>query len=170
MKLWHLQDRTFKRPTAELRLQLNCADANKSPLHAACADILVYLISDTLTETAYLASVCELGSSLSVNDGGLAMRVHGFDDKLLDLFKTMFDLLMDFRGRDTPNLPDNIEDGRFELCLQAYRRQCANSGMKAGKLASELRVRCLRPTSWSSKKKVRFKTRVLPHLIVVANG
>ena len=102
-----------------------------------------------------MASVCELGSSLSVNDGGLAMRVHGFDDKLLDLFKTMFDLLMDFRGRETPDLPESV--GRFELCLEAYRRQCVNSGMKAGKLASGLRVRCLRPTSWSSKKKVRTR-------------
>lgn len=156
LKLWHLQDRSFKRPTAELRLQFNCANANKSPLHLVCADLLVHLVSDALTETAYLASVCELGSSLSVNDSGLAMRVHGFDDKLLDLFFIMFDLLMEFRGRSDCKLPETIQEGRFELCVQSYKRQCANSGMKAGKLVSGLRVRCLRPTTWSANKKVSF--------------
>ena len=111
LKLWHLQDRRFKRPIAELRVLLHCANANKTPLHGACADLLVHLISDALTEVAYLASVCELGSSLAANDGGFSMRVHGFDDKLLDLFSVMLDLLMEFRGKDDGSLPEGIKDG-----------------------------------------------------------
>lgn len=155
LKLWHLQDRTFKRPIAEFRVLLHCAEANKTPLHGACADLLVHLVSDALTETAYLASVCELGSSLAANDGGFAMRVHGFDDKLLELFGTMFELLMEFRGRTDGSLPNSIKVGRFALCLETYRRQCINGGMKASKLATSARIRCLRPTSWSSHQKVR---------------
>lgn len=155
LKLWHLQDRTFKRPIAEFRVLLHCAEANKTPLHGACADLLVHLVSDALTETAYLASVCELGSSLAAHDGGFSMRVHGFDDKLLDLFSVMLELLVEFRGRDDGSLPDVIKDGRFELCLETYRRQCINGGMKASKLATSVRIRCLRPTSWSSNQKVR---------------
>jgi nardilysin len=155
LKLWHLQDRTFKRPIAEFRLLLHCAEANKTPLHGACADLLVHLVSDALTETAYLASVCDLGSSLSANDGGFSMRVHGFDDKLLELFSVMFKAVMEFRGRDDGSLPDAIKDGRFEACLETYRRQCGNAGMKASKLATSMRIRCLRPNSWSSHQKVR---------------
>ena len=155
MKLWHLQDRTFRRPIAELRLQLQCAEASKTPLHEACADLLVHLMSDALMETAYLASVCEVGSALSVNEGGLSMRVHGFDDKLIDLFTVMWSMLLNFRGRSaTDGLPSAIQGGRFEACLEVYRRSCANSGLKASKLASGSRVRCLRPNSWSTNQKV----------------
>jgi nardilysin len=154
LKLWHLQDRTFKRPIAEFRVQLHCAEANKTPLHSACGDLLVHLVCDALTETAYLASVCELGSSLSTNDGGFYMRVHGFDDKLLDLFDTLFEVFMQFRGRSDGSLPESIRSERFDLCLETYRRQCSNGGMKAAALATNLRINCLRPTSWSWQQKV----------------
>lgn len=154
LKLWHLQDRIFKRPIAELRLCLYCAEANKTPLHAACADLLVYLVSDAMTETAYLASVCEIGSSLSVNDSGFTLRVHGFDDKLLDLFYIIFEMLLTFRAESGGNLPEGIESRRFELCLESYRRRCVNAAMKAQKLASSTRIRCLGPNSWSSNQKL----------------
>ncbi len=133
---------------------LHCAEANRTPLHGACADLLVYLVSDALTETAYLASVCELGSSLAASDGGFSMRVNGFDDKLLDLFNSLFELLMEFRGRSEGSLPETIKDESFMLCLETYRRQCINGGMKASKLATNLRIQCLRPDSWSSSQKV----------------
>lgn len=154
LKLWHLQDRTFKRPIAEFRLFMHCAEAAKTPLHSACGDLFVHLISDALTAVAYLASVCELGSSMGSSDGGFSMRVHGFDDKLLDLFTVMFDLVMKFRGRVDGTLPEEIKVGRFELCLESYIRQCSNSGMKASKLANDVRLRCIRPNSWSSRQKV----------------
>jgi Middle or third domain of peptidase_M16 len=165
LKLWHLQDRTFKRPIADFRVLLHCAEANKTPLYGACADLLVHLVSDALTETAYLASVCELGSSLAAFDGGFSMRVHGFHDKLLDLFAAMFDLLMKFHGRDDGSLPDSISKGRFDLCLESYIRHCTNSGMKASKLASNLRIQCLRPNSWSSHEKVSLLVRIPPTLV-----
>eukprot|EP00934_Nitzschia_sp_Nitz4_P008589 Nitzschia sp. Nitz4//scaffold226_size53432//33390//40437//NITZ4_006704-RA/size53432-augustus-gene-0.57-mRNA-1//1//CDS//3329542760//8579//frame0 len=155
LKLWHLQDRTFKRPIADLRLQLNC-EANKTPLHKACADLLVYLVCDALTETAYMASVCELSSALSSNDGGFYMRVHGFDDKLLDLFLVLFDFFFAFRGLpSTDAFPEGVKEGRFPICLESYRRDCANAGLKAGKLVGNIRVRCLRPNCWSSNQKLK---------------
>jgi nardilysin len=154
LRLWHLQDRTFKRPIAELRLQLNCAEANKTPLHGACADLLVRLVSDSLTETAYMASVCEIGSSLTSSDVGFVMRVHGFNDKLLKLFLILLERMMEFRGRTEPTLPEAIKDGRFDLCLETYRRACINMGIKASNLSSSARVRGLRPTTWSANQKV----------------
>lgn len=71
-----------------------------------------------------MASVCELGSAMASNEGGFSMRVYGFDDKLLILFLRMFELIMNFRGKDDGTLPDAIKNGRFELCLETYRRQC----------------------------------------------
>jgi secreted Zn-dependent insulinase-like peptidase len=85
LKLWHLQDRKFKRPIGELRIRIACANANKTPLHKACAELMAILLHDATTETCYLASVCELGNEVEANDVGFSVRVHGFDDKVLDL-------------------------------------------------------------------------------------
>jgi secreted Zn-dependent insulinase-like peptidase len=155
LKMWHLQDRTFKRPIADLRLQLNCAEANKTCLHCACADLLVNLVSDAVTEISYMASVCELGSSFSSNETGISMRVHGFDDKLLELFMVMLEKLLLFRIHNAHDgsLPDGISEDRFCLVLETYRRSCINSGMKSQKLGSDTRIRCLRPGSFSAHQK-----------------
>ena len=153
LKLWHLQDRKFKRPIAELRVRLICQEANKTPLHKACADLFVKLVTDAVTEVSYLASVCELGSSLSSNDVGFSLRVHGFDDKLLNLFESIFVVMLSFRGEEH-GLPNTARAGRFEACLEVLSRNYANSGMKASKLSSDIRLRCLRATTWSAFAKL----------------
>lgn len=154
LKLWHLQDRKFKRPIAELRVRLICEGANKTPLHKACADLFVKLCADAVTEISYLASVSELGSSQSSNDVGFSLRVHGFDDKLLKLFESIFKVVLSFRGEQSV-LPSTIRDGRFEACLEVLGRNYANSGQKASKLSSDVRLRCLRATTWSSYAKLK---------------
>lgn len=114
------------------------------------------LVSDAITETAYMASVCELGSSILVHDGGFTFRVHGFDDKLLDLFVKIFDLFLRFRNQsDMDSLPEEIHEKRFDFVLESFRRNCTNASMKASKLSSGIRVACLRPTSWTSNQKVK---------------
>eukprot|EP00536_Pseudo-nitzschia_multiseries_P016315 jgi/Psemu1/220960/e_gw1.1075.16.1 len=157
LKLWHVQDRVFKRPIAELRLQLNCAEAHKTVLHSACSDILVNLVCDNLTEVAYMASICELGSSLSSNDTGLVMRVHGFNDKLMNLFVIMLETLLKFRTNNNGNtndLPEGFSKQRFDLVLENYRRSCHNSGMKAKALASGIRVRSICQRGVSARQKL----------------
>lgn len=162
LKLWHLQDRKFKRPIAELRLRLICGDANKTPLHQACSDLLVSLCVDAVTEVSYLASVCDLDSTVSNNDLGFYVRVHGFDDKLLALFLEIFSVLLSFRGRSaTEGLPDTVHDGRFDACLEVLMRKYENTGLKPSHLASQVRIKCLRSTTWSAFEKVRFLPNVL---------
>ncbi|KAI2493159.1 metalloendopeptidase [Fragilaria crotonensis] len=154
LKLWHLQDRKFKRPIAELRLRLICGGANKTPLHQACSDLLVSLCTDAVTEVSYLASVCDLASTVSSNDLGFSVRVHGFDDKLLALFLEIFSVLLSFRGRSaTQGLPDTVLEGRFDACLEVLMRKYENSGLKPSHLASQVRIKCLRSTSWSAFEK-----------------
>lgn len=155
LKLWHLQDRVFKRPIADLRLQLNCAEANMTPLHSACADILVNLVSDSVTEISYMASVCDLGSSISANDGGFSVRAEGFDDKLLRLFFIVLESLLKFRSNVDNVLPEGFTKQRFDLILETYRRSCMNSGMRSKSLASNVRIRCIRPGCFSAHQKVK---------------
>ncbi len=154
LKLWHLHDRVFKRPIAELRLQLNCAETNKSVLHKVCADLLVNLVCHNLAEISYMASVCEIGSSLSTNDRGLSMRVHGFNDKLMNLFVIMLETLLKFRNNNSKKLPEGFKTQSFDLVLESYRRACTNSGIKAKKLASNVRIRCICQKGYSGRQKL----------------
>ena len=156
LKLWHLQDRKFKRPVAELRLKIACQGANRSPLEKACAELLAITIHDATTETSYLASVCELGNSIRSTDYGFSLRINGFDDKLLKLTDVLLGVLFSFNTPDS-QLPSCVNPSRFEACLEILRRKYNNEGMRASSLCSEVRLRCLRPTIWSGTAKVRFK-------------
>lgn len=171
LKFWHLQDRKFKRPIAEMRMRLVCAAANKTPFHRACADLFVNLILDSITETSYLADVCELGCSVGTSDVGFSVRVHGFDDKLMVLFELIVRAIFEFRGRaDESDLPESIQEGRFEACLEVLRRRYGNSGLKASSLSSDIRLRCLQPLSRSPHSRVsRRKTSRYCKSVVVSS-
>lgn len=55
--------------------------------------------------------------------------MQGFDDKLLQLFQVVFERLLSFRGRTGKDgLPDGIEDGRFNVCVEMLQRKYQNSG------------------------------------------
>ncbi len=153
MKLWHLQDRKFKRPVAELRLKIACLHANKSPLQKAYAELLAMLIHDATTEICYLASVCELGNSIRSTDFGFTVRVNGFDDKLLNLTDEILKVMFSFNTSEV-ELPQGINPDRFDACLEVLLRKYNNEGMRASSLCSDIRIRCLRPTIWSANSKV----------------
>ena len=136
-------------------MRIICCAANKTPFHRACSDLFVSLIQDSITETTYLADVCILGCSLSSTSVGFSIRVHGFDDKLLDLFELIARAIFAFRGRaGESELPEFIKIGRFEACLEVLRRKYSNEGLKASKLSSDVRLRCLQPSRWSAHSKV----------------
>ena len=154
LKLWHVQDRVFKRPIAELRLQLVCAEANKSILHNACAEILVNLVCDSLSEVSYMASLCEIGSSVATNDRGFSLRVHGFNDKLMHIFVIVLKAILKFRNNVSKGLPEGFYEQRFNLVLENYRRACRNSGLKAQNLANSTRIRCICENHFSARQKI----------------
>jgi secreted Zn-dependent insulinase-like peptidase len=113
LKLYHLQDRKFKRPIAELRLRIVSAGCNESPFARACSDLFVTLCKDALIELCYQASTCELGSNISIDDIGFPIRIHGFDDKLLELTKDILSVFFSFRDVEEEDvLPSSIKAGR----------------------------------------------------------
>lgn len=154
VKVYHLQDRKFKRPIAELRMQIACAGANQSPFVRACSDLFVKLVADALVETCYQATTCELGSSIFCSDIGYTVRVHGFDHKLLSLAQHILAVFFSFR-KDSETLPDIIEEGRFDACLEILLRNYHNSGMQASRFCTDIRLQSIRPTIWSCSAKVR---------------
>jgi len=156
LKVWHLQDRKFKRPLGDLRIKVDCDGLNDSALNQACMNLFCRLCADALTETCYLASVCELGSSLYTTETGFGIRVHGFDHKLLELAKEVLALVMSFRGREgRSDLPPAIKEGRFDACLESLLRKYKNYGMNASSFCTGLRLLCLRPSHMTSNSKLK---------------
>lgn len=152
LKMWHLQDRMFHRPIADLRLQVNCAKGNASPMFRACAELLAELCSDSLLERSYLASICELGSCVEATDVGFFLRFHGFDDKLFTIFEESFKVLLSFRT--TGELPKCTSQARFDDCLEVLRRRHRNDNMSSERLASNLRLQAVRTNRWSPRMKL----------------
>lgn len=152
LRMWWMQDRQFHRPIAELRIAFICRKANTSPLHKACAELMVGLCQDALTEVAYLAEMCELFSCISSTDDGFYIRINGFNDKMLLILKAVLNQLLSFRAcKDA--LPASIKNERFDSCLEVLRRRYTNFGMTASKLSSNVRLRTLRVTLWSANQK-----------------
>ena len=156
INVWHLQDRKFKRPIADLRIKFECGSLNGSALNQACMELFCNLCADALTETCYLASVGELGSSIFATDTGFSIRVHGFDQNLLKLARLVLDVAMSFRYRDGEvHLPSSIKAERFDACLEVLLRNYANAGMDASGFATGLRLLCLRPSMKSAFSKMK---------------
>jgi secreted Zn-dependent insulinase-like peptidase len=154
LKMWWLQDRHFHRPIAELSMEIVCVKANTTPLHRACSELMVNLCYDALAETSYLADCCELGSSISTTDSGFTIRMHGFNDKLLELLRIILATVLSFRGRES-TLPEAIQNDRFAACLEVLRRKYRNSDLSSAKLTSSIRQEVLRPTLWSANQKLK---------------
>eukprot|EP00804_Cyclotella_cryptica_P020270 CCRYP_015887-RA/>CCRYP_015887-RA protein AED:0.05 eAED:0.05 QI:160/1/1/1/1/1/6/125/1294 len=156
LKVWHLQDRKFKRPVADLRIRVECEGVGDSALNQACLELFCRLCADALVETCYLASTSELGSSISASDTGFSIRVYGFDCKLLTLAKVVLDVVTSFRGRHSDgSLPATVKDGRFDACLETLLRSYRNSGMKSSAFVTSLRLLCLRPSIRSPTSKLK---------------
>ena len=157
IRLYHLQDRKFKRPIAEFRMRIVCAGGNRSPFVRACSDLFVTLLKDSLIELCYQASTCELGSNISIDDIGFPIRVHGFDDKLLDLAREILSVFFSFRDVERDGkLPTSIKAGRFDACVEMLMRSYRNAGIQASQYSANVRLRCIRPTTWSCHAKVGF--------------
>ena len=50
-----------------------------------------------MTETVYMASVCELFYSIGANESGINLRFHGFDEKLETLIVFVMELFLEVR-------------------------------------------------------------------------
>ena len=167
VRMWHLQDRRFKRPIADLRLHVECDGMQGSALNQACMELFCKLCTDSLTETCYLASVCELGSSLRPTDTGFSIRVHGFDQHLLTLTKEVLKVAMSFRGIEGEcALPPTIKKDRFHACVELQLRRYSNAGMDAQGFATSLRLLCLRPSVKSSFSKLKAFRGITPKMFI----
>ena len=71
----------------------------------AYADLCVLLCQDYITETSYLANVCELRCLIGVIYIGFTIHANGFDHSLIDIAGEILRLLFSFSGEISEDLP-----------------------------------------------------------------
>ncbi|CAN0250589.1 unnamed protein product [Ectocarpus sp. 12 AP-2014] len=143
--LWHLQDRTFGQPRAEIYLKVVTPVANESARSAALCELVVRLVNDSLTEYSYDAYVAELSYHVKATDAGFQIHVYGFDHKAPLMLREVLKRLLD--------LGPHLEEGPLSVQLEALIRGYHNTNMKPGRHVSNARLEALRKGSWSPVQK-----------------
>ena len=158
LKLWWMQDRTFRRPLVDFRIEIVCKVVHESALHRAVADLLVERVTEHMTETCYLAELCELNSSIEAISTGFSLRFHGFDDQLLNLVRPVMSCLLIFRkGKETDaELAGTLlRADRFTACKDALEQRYKNTGMASSALADHVRLQSIRTQAFSANQKLK---------------
>ncbi|CAM9795347.1 unnamed protein product, partial [Ectocarpus fasciculatus] len=145
--LWHLQDRTFGQPRAEIYLKVVVTPvANESARSAALCELVVRLVNDSLTEYSYDAYVAELSYHVKATDAGFQqIHVYGFDHKAPLMLREVLKRLLD--------LGPHLEEGPLFVQLEALIRGYHNTDMKPGRHVSNVRLEALRKGRWSPAQK-----------------
>ncbi|CAN0323011.1 unnamed protein product, partial [Ectocarpus sp. 8 AP-2014] len=138
--LWHLQDRTFGQPRAEIYLKVVTPVANESARSAALCELVVRLVNDSLTEYSYDAYVAELSYHVKATDAGFQqIHVYGFDHKAPLMLREVLKRLLD--------LGSHLEEGTAHVLhrplsvqLEALIRGYHNTNMKPGRHVSNVRL------------------------------
>jgi nardilysin len=149
LRLWWLQDRKYHRPNTALLLEIVCQKALQDPTYAAVADLMVDLVVDALTETTYMAEMCELSSSIEATDVGFQIHLTGFNEKLPAFLTQTLDMFFSFK-----NEVPLVMKSRYDTCLSALQRYYRNQGVKVSDFAEDIRIEAIRSALPSSNKRL----------------
>lgn len=95
-RLWYKEDNKFLLPKAAIRLELRNPLVYFSPVNVNMTAIFVDLLLDSLTEYLYPAEMADLRYRIIATSYGLNVNVHGFNDKIDRLLKTIFERMVNF--------------------------------------------------------------------------
>ncbi|MBP8924533.1 MAG: insulinase family protein [Pseudomonadales bacterium] len=116
-RLWHLQDTHFVAPKASIYFRVLADTANASPRNAALTELYTRLVEDQLNEFAYPATLAGLQYSIAPSNGGVSVRISGYDDKQVVLLEKILHAL---RERQ-------FDGARFEAIKTELMRGWGNS-------------------------------------------
>jgi insulysin len=116
VKVWHMIDSTFKRPKANLFMQLTLPAASKSPSDVLKTQLIGMLCQDSLNEYAYYADIAGLDYGIEDNHEGLEITVKGYNEKLPLLIKRVIERLKHLV----------VKQDRFDVLKKQVRRTLKN--------------------------------------------
>lgn len=93
IKLWFKQDTEYKRPLANIYFNVWIPGTYSSPQSILLARLFTRMVTDSLNEYAYYASVCGLNYDIHASAEGFQVLVMGYNDKISVLIEKVFERL-----------------------------------------------------------------------------
>ncbi|KAF8643775.1 hypothetical protein AX16_008794 [Volvariella volvacea WC 439] len=87
--LWHKKDDQFWVPKAYFVADVRSLITNSSPRASVLTRLYLDLVTDSLSELSYAASLAGLGYNLAPQPSGFILSVHGYNDKLEALVRAV---------------------------------------------------------------------------------
>ncbi|OEE68133.1 peptidase M16 [Enterovibrio norvegicus FF-33] len=115
--LWHLQDTDFRVPKGVVYVAIDSPYAVKSVENIVKTRVSVEMLLEAINEAAYPAEVAGLSYNLYAHQGGVTLKLSGFNEKL----PILLDLVLDkFANRD-------FKPERFEIIKTQLLRSWKNA-------------------------------------------
>ncbi|WP_281544064.1 insulinase family protein [Grimontia sp. SpTr1] len=116
-RLWHLQDTDFRVPKGVVYVAIDSPHAVQSVENIVKTRVSVEMLMESINETAYPAEVAGLNYNLYAHQGGVTLKLSGFNEKLT----LLMDLVLDkFAKRD-------FNPERFEIIKTQLLRSWNNA-------------------------------------------
>lgn len=147
MELWFKEDVKFKLPQAYLYFYLMSPEHAAGALQRTMVDMYTAALGQLLTEETYPAVVAEMGYKISSVERGLVICVYGFDQNLHLLVDKFTEGMLDFKKNMTREL--------FDAVKRLQYRFYTNQNLRAGVLASELRMTTTIDNYWPITERLK---------------
>ncbi|SPO45716.1 related to STE23 - Metalloprotease involved in a-factor processing [Moesziomyces antarcticus] len=146
MRVWHKLDDRFGLPKANVFLVLRNPLINATPSTSVKTRMFVELISDSLVEYSYDASLAGLSYMLDTQDQSLALSLAGYNDKIPVLARSILEKLANFQ----------IDPRRFELVKDRVKRSYENFAIEEPyRHAGFYTTYLLHEKMWTPQEKLR---------------
>lgn len=146
MRVWHKLDDRFGLPKANVFFVLRNPLINATPATSIKTRMLIELISDSLVEYSYDASLAGLSYMLDSQDQSLALSLSGYNDKIPVLARSILEKLANFQ----------IDPRRFELVQDRVKRSYQNFAIEEPyRHATYYTTYLLQDKMWTPQEKLR---------------
>ncbi|SJX63498.1 related to STE23-Metalloprotease involved in a-factor processing [Sporisorium reilianum f. sp. reilianum] len=146
MRVWHKLDDRFGLPKANVFFVLRNPLINATPSTSIKTRMLIELISDSLVEYSYDATLAGLSYMLDSQDQSLALSLSGYNDKIPVLARSILDKLANFQ----------VDPRRFELVKDRVKRSYQNFAIEEPyRHATYYTTYLLQERMWTPQEKLR---------------
>lgn len=140
-EVWFRKDQKFKLPMAMYYFYLVTGDSTKSAKNYVLLDMYVNLLSFSIAEEAYPATIANIVHSFTTMEKGIVVRTWGFNEKVPKL--------IDLIAKYIKNLNDHINEDMFKAVKETVQKYYYNKLLKPSGLAKDLRLKLLINNYWT---------------------
>lgn len=149
-KLWFKQDDKFFVPKTNANFLICLPSMTKSVSNYVCAKIYMKVVNDALKQVLYQANSANLEFDVGIRDLDIEVTFSGFSDKLRDLVRVVFQVL----------LSPTMTQSAFAVIKDELVREYRNLNLKPSMKARYLRLQLLERAAFSVEDKIRVLSEV----------